>query len=195
MTTLENVKKQMHTLKAKKQSDLSEIRQKSEAAVKQRKEAVAAIEKAAERLNIEEYEQAKQAEHKAQTLIDLLGKRFIQIQQEKLIPENESDAVIDSLLKYESDLESGLTEAVKEPLNRLNELVNNYLSEVKETEECIKDWTTDIHKNYRSATATYRDGTNRSATPLPVHPKPFLGCKLSEVLSDSLKQIFIILGA
>ena len=104
------------------------------------------------------------------------------IQKQEYISEAESDAVIDSLLAYEKELEEGFKTAAADPLKQLAKIHAGYLDAVKDTESVIDAWQRDIHANYntRGGASFFDEFTgqhiNRSPAPIPVHRMPYTGC-------------------
>lgn len=193
-TVLQEVKDRMQEMQDTKGAELQAIFEKKEAAETQKKEAEAALKDATERMDLDAYEDAKQAKRKAQTAIDMYSGRYNQIKQQEYISEEESDKVIDSLLSYENEIAANFKQAIAEPLRALDNLLQTYRAEVEDTEATIKAWGTFIHANYNTRGKTLRTDpltgiqTDRSDRPVPVHTMPYTGCSEAEQLKTYLEK-------
>ena len=188
-TVLQDVKARMQKMQDTKAAELQAIYEKKAAAETQREEAEAALKDATERMDLEAYEEAKQAKRKAQTAIDMYGGRYKQISQQEYISEAESDSVLDSLEAYEGELAAGLKKAMAEPLKQLAQLLRDYQNEVADVERTIKAWEAGIHANYRSKGTIYAaTGTNRNTAPVAFHTMPYTGCSEAEQLKTYLEK-------
>lgn len=192
--TLEEVKTQMKELKDRKSSDLNKISQMQKEVRENIDAAFLAMKNAAEVMDVEAYEKAQKAKDKAHTAFDMYRERYKQIAEQEYISEAESDKVIDSLLAYEDQLEADFKEASAEILRKLNDLLNEYLGAVQDTEQTLTAWQEDIHANYntRGSTAYYDEftgtHTNRSPKPVPVHPLGYVGCSEATIMAEYLKK-------
>ncbi len=195
-TVVEEVKARMQEMYDKKASELETVRQKQTEAQTQKEAAELAIREATANMDLEAYEEAKQAHRKAQTAIDMYSGKYDQISKQEYISEADSDKVIDSLLAYEEELAAGFKAAVAEPLKKLDELQRNYFDAVADTENTIGAWTTNIHANYRSEGTIYSEtGTNRAPHPVSVHSTPYNGCSEAHRLAQYLKNDQRLLNA
>ena len=191
-TTLESVNERIGQLKSERNQELGKISEELTAARNEKKAAEHDIKTAAEKLNFEEYEKAKHDANRADFKIEMLTKRYDQIQHKEYITEKESDKVIDSLKAYEETLAGDYRNKIKEPLQQLATITADYHRIVNDVEETIKRWCAEIHANYRSESATYQDGTNRAEMPQPVRVAPYYGTPESELLATMLKRENII---
>lgn len=192
-TVLQEVKARMQEMQDKKAGELQAIHEKKTEAQTQKEAAELALKEATERMDLDAYEEAKQARRKAQTAIDMYGGRYNQIKQQEYISEEESDKVIDGLLDYEKQLAENFRAAVAEPLKALATILQDYQNEVSDTERTITAWGANIHANYNTrGRSIYTDAegrqTTRSATPTPVHSMPYTGCSEAHQLKEYLDK-------
>ncbi len=191
-TVVQEVQEQMRDLTAKKTAELDAIRQKQTEAQTQKEAAELAIKDATEKMDLEAYEEAKQAKHKAQTALDMYAGKYKQITAQEYISEAESDKVIDRLLAYEDELAEGFKKKAAEALKALADMVQEYKDEVAEAEQTIGTWTATIRANYSTRGQTYRTDkftglqTDRAEKPVPVHSLTYDGCKEYKCLRNFL---------
>lgn len=193
MTALEEVKAIMKEMLDKKAEDLDRIQQLQQEARTKIEAAGLAMKHATENLDIEAYEEARQAKAKAQTALDVYNGRFRQIAEKEFVTEEESDRVINSLLEYENTLAESFKLAAGETLKTLADLYKCYKDEVAETESTLSQWQRDIHANYLSSMTLYYDPvtgnrTHRSPRPIPVRSAPYLGCEEARELGEYLNK-------
>lgn len=177
--------------------DLIENREKTTAAILEKIEAERraecaaqeAIDKATAALDFEMNHKAQLDKTAATERRALLQRRFDQLNSRKLVPEDESDKVISSLLQYEQDLAAAFEKEVSAPLATLEKLCKEYREKVQETENTINKWTREIHPNYLKPGTTYPDGTHRSPTPVPVHIVAYSGSALSGQIYNFLQNV------
>jgi len=182
------VKNKIAELKSNKNAELAKISAELTAARTEKAEQHHALKNATEATNFEMYEKAKAGISKAETKIEMLEARYSQIERREYLTEKESDAVIDSLKKYENDLAAEYTKAIAEPLATLAKLTADYKAAVADTESTINVWTAEIHANYRSECTIYANGTNRSDRPVPVRQLRFEGIPTSELIETLVKN-------
>lgn len=191
--TAEKVRKRAAEMTEAKTKQLLEIRQKQDELRGDLERAEAAVKEATEKMDLDAFEKAKEAKSKAETGLDMYGRRYEQLRRQEMISEKESDEVIKSLLDYEDSLETEFKQAILAPLEALADLTREYRAAIEEAESTIKLWESDIHANYRSETATFAEtGTNRSPRPIPVHPIAYIGCREAETVHTFLKAWGII---
>ena len=194
MDVLQEVKTRIKDLKENKRVQLEKIGEMQREARDKIENAEIAMKQATEIMDVDAYEEAKQAKHKAQTALDMYNGRFGQIKQQEYISETESDAVIDSLLKYEEQIDTVFKQDLSEQLSHLNSLYTKYDNAIQDIEETLNIWQRDIHANYQSrGLTTWTDpetgeSTTRSPKPIPVHHMPYRGCKEAESLWTYLKK-------
>ena len=189
----QEVQARIHEMQESKAAQLKEIQDKQTEAQTQKEAAALAMKDATERMDLDAYEEAKQAKHKAQTALDMYSGRYTQIKQQEYISEKESDEVIASLLAYEKQLAEDFKAAASPHLLALKEILQEYKGAVQDTENTINTWHREIHANYLSQTTTYAEtGTNRSPNPIPVHTTPYTGCSEAHRLNEYLKNAEII---
>ena len=125
----------------------------------------------------------------ANKALEMYRARREQLINHEYVSEEESDAVISSLLNYETELTAGYRNAIREPITKLAEINKKYIKDVAEAENVIRNWTTRIHKNYRRRGTVYANGTDRSDSPQPVRIIPFTGCPESKTISDFIERM------
>ena len=193
-TTLQEVQEKITELKNTKASQLFEIQTKQAEAKTQLEAAELAIKDATERMDLDAYEEARQAKRKAQTAIDMYSGRYKQIKQQEYISEAESDKVIDSLLTYEDTLAEEFKAEASRLVKELKKLHDEYIKAVSETEQTISTWENTIRANHRTFGVTmYMDKstgkhTDRSPAPVPVHRTPYTGCAEASAMGDYIKK-------
>lgn len=144
---------------------------------------------AMQRTDAPAYRRAKEAIADAEAAMEMYCMRRDQIHAKEYISEQDSDAVINDLLKYEDDLAIEYEKAIKEPIERLQKIHDEYTSLVKETEKAIKRWTSEIHSYHHVPTMTRPDGSDRSEEPVPVHRIPYAGCDVSSRVEKALRAV------
>lgn len=176
-------------LKDQKAAELNKIMEQVHAYQAERAAAGAELKAAQAQMDVDTYADAKARIDRADTGIEMFQNRYKDLAALEFVNEEESDRVIDSLLDYEDQLAADFTAAIAEPVNKLWELYEAYTGAVGEAERAISQWTAEIHKNYRSFTATYPDGTSRGEAPRPVRMVPYIGCAESVVVKNSLDRL------
>ncbi len=180
--TLQEVKSRMAEMTQSKLDQLTDIRNKQAEARAKLKAADKAMKDATERMSLDDYANAKESRHEAQTALDMYSGRYAQIERQEYISEEESDKVIDSLLAYENQLEGDFKKAAADQLKGLAVLYREYMEAVADTEETISLWTGTIHANYNTrGKSAYKDPVTgiyscRSDKPVPVHQVQYKGC-------------------
>lgn len=188
-TVLQEVQERIRNMKNTKEMDLEHIRQKQEEARAQLEAAETTKRNATERMDLESFEAAENDIRKYQTAIEMYDGRLAQLIRQEYVTEEESDRVIKSLLDYEIQIGEDFKAALVEPLRALALLHAAYEKEVSDTESTIREWTRDIHANYRNAGTIYKEtGTDRSPVPVPVHIIPFKGCAEASRLAVYLEK-------
>ena len=188
MTAVQKAQKQMTELRNKKAAQLQTIEEMRQDAAQKAQEAQDALERATAEMNLEKYEQAQNDLRKALTSEQMYKARADQLQRQEIISEDESDAVINSLLSYEDALADKLAADIAPHLDALETILTAYQADVKETENTISEWCSTVHAYYRSETTTYTgpDGerTNRAPYALAVHPNGYAGSEASRFLDQ-----------
>ncbi len=188
--TAAEVRERIEEMIGDKAQKLADIQEKIEAERKAEAEARAAIEQAVADLDFDRNHEAKRALEQAIERRELLSKRAELYRSRKLVTEEESDRVIDSLLRYEKDLAAEYVAGLNKILSQLEEMTSNYAANVDEAERVILSWTQNIFPNYRSDTARYQGGTtNRAPQPVPVHTIAYLGCAESIITKEFVKKL------
>ena len=170
----------MKALKGKREAELTMVSTKCDEARAAAESAEKELISAMESMNADRYEAAAQAKQKAQATLEMFSRHYDMLATKKLISEEESDAVIDSLLAYEKTLDANVHDAIAGPLQQLEKVIREYRENIRQVEDTLLAWQREIHANYRSfGSSQYRDAdgnlTGRSDTPLPVHMSPYQG--------------------
>lgn len=195
---VQELRDRMTALTEKRSGELAMVAAKREAARKAAEKAEAELADAVEKMDEAAYVKASQAAQSARAALEMYGKHYETLAKRELIPEAESDAVIDELLDYEKDLAAEFVREITGPLTQLEKLCTDYRAAVREAEGVLTAWQQDIHRNYRSFSGTLyvaEDGsrTNRSSQPVPVRRGEYLGCaeasQVREFLGKILPQI------
>lgn len=173
---LEQAKARTEELIRARNEQLADIEQKLAAARAEANTADQATKAATIRTDVEAYFKAKGERDRAAAAVEMYTARAAQLQNSEIISETESNAVIDSLLKYEQDITAEYLAKLKKALGELYAIQKEYTDGVQDTENTIARWTSEVHPNYRSMYATYANGTNRSDRPIPVRPVQYSGC-------------------
>lgn len=171
------ITKRIEAMQEKKQNELNTVRAKQEKAEEDLRTIRQTIKKAAGALDIDAYEAAKKDLNKTMLTVEMCKDKSVELQKQEYISEAESDAVIDELLGYEEKLENEFLEAITVPLQELRDLLKDYKAAVREAENVIVRWCTEIHSNYRSISSTYKmRGSQKRDHAAPVRYVPFDGC-------------------
>lgn len=184
-TTLQEVQERIKEMKDRKAADLEVLRTKQAEAQANRDAAQKAIKDATASMDLDAYQEAKDAIAKWQTAIDMYSGRHAQIEQKEFVTEEESTNVLASLVAYNDKLAETFRTALAEQLKALKALADNYAASVRETDQALEVWQRDIRANYISATAVYADGTRRSPRPVPISVRK---CAEAERLTEYLNN-------
>ena len=188
--TAAEVRKRIEEMLEEQTRQMDVIQERIEAERKAEAEARTTIEQAVADLDFDRNHEAKRALEQAIERRELLSKRVEMLRSRKLVTEEESDRVIDSLLQYEKDLAAEYVAGLSKILSQLEEITNNYDADVKEAEGVILKWTQQVFPNYRSETAMYQGGTtNRAPYPVAVHTTAYLGCDESIITKEFVKKL------
>lgn len=189
-TVLEEVKEQMHGLLEARRIEMGEIQKNMDKyhseMIKQEE-----IEKeAVENLNEKAYTAARKAKEAAKLSTEMYRERRDQIAKLEYMSEEDSDAVIDKLLAYESMAAEDFKAALAEPLSEIREALSTYLTAINETEKTIVEWGECIRPNRNSRGRTFYRETQSfySVDPIPVHNIPFRGCPEALYLEGVLEH-------
>lgn len=184
------VQEKIRNLIETREKTTADILEKIDAARRAECAAQEAIDKATAALDFEMNHKAQLDMTAATERRVLLQRRFDQLNSRKLVPEDESDKVISSLLQYEQDLADAFEKEVSAPIATIAKLFREYREKVQETERTIDKWTREIHPNYVSyRTPQHPAGAHRSPTPLSVHTLPYFGSDLSYRIDNFLKDV------
>ena len=188
--TAAEVRERIEEMIGDQAQQLADIQEKIEAERKAEAEARAAIEQAVADLDFDRNHEAKRALEQAIERRELLSKRAEMLRSRKLVTEEESDRVIDSLLQYEKDLAAEYVAGLSKILSQLEEMTSNYTANVDEAERAILSWTQNIFPNYRSDSARYQGGTTtRAPHPVAVHTTAYLGCDESIITKEFVQKL------
>lgn len=183
------VNERIDELIAKRNGELETIENAMEKINDKVNAAMEAMDAATDSMNVEAYEEANATYKREQISLDMYMKRSKRLDAKEFVTEEDSDSVIDSLLNHEKDLEKDYKESITSHINALADITNQYFADIQNTENTIRRWTKYIHENYRSATTTYSDGTNRSPHPVPVHAMPFMGCSTAIQMKTFIEKL------
>lgn len=187
-TLTQEVQERIKSMIEKKTAELDQIQKKQGEARTQIEAATLAIKDATERMDLDAYEEAKQAKHKAQTALDMYAGRYNQIKAQEYISEEESDKVIASLLNYENELGADFEAAIVAPIEELKRLLKEYQTATQEIETTLATWTGSIHANYHAYGTTFSNGTDKDGNPHPIRRGRFEGCGASQRVETFLKN-------
>lgn len=187
-TTPEEVRDRIQSLTEDRRKELEEIQARIDEEVAKARAAAAAIEKAVDALDVDAHMQAKEAEARAKTAIDMYRARREKISKRKYITEEESNRVIDSLIEYENELAKEYKKELAGILSTLDAATQKYQNAVTDAESTISAWTMTIHANYRNPSTTYQDGTHRAPQPQPVRFSP-RECAESNITAKYIKDV------
>lgn len=170
------ITKRIKAMQEKKQNELDLVSAKQKKAEDDLRTIRQTIKKAAGALDIDAYEAAKKDLNKTMLTVEMCKDKSVELQKQEYISEAESDAVIDELLGYEEKLEKEFLEAIAEPLQELRDLLKDYKAAVREAENVIVKWCSEIRANYRSTNSIYTRKAQKSDRAVPVRFVPFEGC-------------------
>lgn len=184
------VRKRIEEMLEEQARQFDDINKKIAAERKAEADARAAIEQAVADLDFDRNHKAKRDLEEAIERRELLSKRAELYRSRKLVTEEESDKVIDSLLRYEGDLAAEYVAGLDKILDQLEEMTSKYAADVEEAENVILTWTQKIFPNYRSDSALYKGGTtNRAPNPVPVHTTAYQGCTEFLITKEFVKKL------
>lgn len=192
MTTIEEVQARMKELKDKRAAELLEIQMKIDEARSQKDAAEKALKEATERMDLAAFDQAKAAQAKAANAIEMYSARQEQLNRKKMITEEESDAVIDSLLEAGQNLAKEYDAKAVTLVRQLGSLQADYRRQKAQLQGIIATWTNEIHANYQTRGRTlYYDPatgehTDRSNKPVAVSVQE--PSQLDGILFDMLQR-------
>ena len=182
------ITKRIEAMQEKKQNELDQVSAKQRKAEEDLRAIRQTIKKAAGALDIDAYEAAKKDLNKTMLTVEMCKDKSTELQRQEYISEAESDAVIDELLGYEEKLEKEFLEAIAEPLHELRDLLKDYKASVREAENVIIRWCSEIRTNYRSTNSIYTRKTKKSDHAVPVRFVPFEGCSEAVRLDKYLSK-------
>lgn len=187
---VEEVRASIQKMCEDKARELAKIDEKIRQAEQAEEKAAAEMHEAVVNTNIGAYAIAKEAQTAANTTLEMYRERRRQLDTKQFVTEEESDATIDALLDYEKQLTANFIAAIREPLDKLATLQENYAQEIAQAEATIIDWTGRIHANYSTRGGTFfADGTDRSPEPVPVRRIPYTGAPASEVTANYIHKV------
>lgn len=176
----EEVSKRISELKEGKAAELLTLKTKIDVAEQALNKAEAEMRKATENTDLKAYTEAKHKADEGAAAVEMYTARYKQLETKSFVSEEESDLVFDSLETYEKELTEEYQKNMQPILQKLAEINKSYKNDISTAEQTIKAWESEIHANYRSKYTTYVDGSHRSDRPVPMRPRPYLGCDLSE---------------
>lgn len=174
------VKDRINEMLEKRNEDLKIIEEKEAEARAELHSINEKLKKAADNFDADTYKTASTEKREVDLTLEMLRDKRNIIQSQAYITEKESDAVIDSLLKYEDDLAAEFEKSIAEPMQKLTEIYKKYGAEILETESTITLWTNKIHAYYKTTAG------QRSEKPQLVHRLPYTGYARAERLRSFL---------
>lgn len=193
-TPLTLVRDKISELRKERQEELELIETMQQKAREDIALAEVHMKEASEALDADKFEQSEADKKKAETALKMYDSREYQIRRKEYLTEQESDAIIDSLLGYEHSLNATLRVEIYEHVPAMRKALEAYTAEVELIERTIVEWTNTIHANYRSRgrslyTTETGEQTDRSPNPIPVHIGMFVGSPEAIRLSEYLTKI------
>ena len=188
------VKQQIMNLTKCREDEMDGLRKNLSDSQRELKEAQDRAEEATRRTDLKEFQTAQEEIKQASTAVDMYNRRIQQLNGQEIVTEADSDAVIDSLLKYEKDLDAEFREAIREPIAILRKMQEEYQRAILDTEDTIRTWSRSIRANFRTFGRTTRidkttgEQTDRSERPVPVHMVPYDGVRVSKEIREFLED-------
>lgn len=184
------ISQKINELISGKAAELAAIDAEIAKAEEDAEKATADARKATEATDINAYEKARAALYNAQTRLEMYKARRLMLLERDFVTEEESDATIDSLLQYETDIKAEFEDAVRPLIEKLQSLYNEYRQNVVDAETVITTWTSSIRENRRTFNlTTYADGTSVSPEAVPVHRTVYLGGDVAERIYSFLRKM------
>ncbi len=174
------VNDRINEMLAKRQADIKTIDKKEAEARAELYAINEELKDAANEFDADAYKEASVKKREVELTLEMLQDKRNMIQNQEYITEEESNAVIDSLLKYEDDLAAEFEKSIVEPMQKLTELYKKYGAEILKTESTITLWTNKIHAYYKTSAGT------RHENPQPVRILPYTGYDRAERLRSFL---------
>ena len=176
------INEQISELIETKERQIGEVREKLNQANKDLEIAEEALKAATANTDLSAFTNAKTAKTAAVNAIEMLTGRLDQLQSNEYVTEQESDAVIKSILDYENSIAVQFRKEISQPLDQLDSILKTYLSNVQRAENTITTWCDEIHSNYRDESGQRQD------KPRPVHRIPYHGCGDAFALVGALQK-------
>ncbi len=170
---LNEVQKKMDDLKRKRAAALEEIDKKKKEAQNELTTAQEELEEATGKMDLTAYEKASARRQKAQTALDMYSMRYEQIGKQEYITVQESEEILNSLIKYERQLEKALTNEANDTIHNLLSTIDKYQSDVSEIQKVYREWIHTVHDRQ----------------PGSYHPEEYPGFPLAMQLRDGLRGI------
>lgn len=146
--TVNKVKSRIDELVTRKKCDLKDIAKKSDDIRAEIETITQVKEKASAQMDSETYVNADFDLERKNKELDMVNARYEQIENLKIVSDDESVAVMDSLVNYEKQLDDAFDQDVTPLLDKIRHLMSIYMEEIDNTESVIKAWTISVHKNY-----------------------------------------------
>ena len=185
ISTADKVQDQINELKAERDKDLSTINDRYMEAVDKMDEINAALTEAEKAMDADKYAAAVAEKNNMLTKLSMFNSRKENIESHELVSEEESDAVIDSLLDYEEKMEKAFHNDAAALLDSMNELLSMYSDEVVKTEAALRRWTGIVHANYIDR----HNHGRRSDHAIPVRYIPYKGSDFYKKLDQFLRSL------
>lgn len=137
--------KKMDDLKRKRAAALAEIEKKKTDAENELLTAQEEIEEATGKMDLTAYEKASTRKQKAQIALDMYSRRCEQIKKQECITVQESEEILNGLLKYERQIEKAFANEARDTIANLLEAIKKYHSDVRDIQKVYKEWVHTIH--------------------------------------------------
>lgn len=190
---IDEINARIDALNAEKAAAVAQIEGKMIECAAAREAAIAAQEQAKKDLDAEAYQAAAVKLTTLEVQQDMYEGRYKDVTGKKLVTEEDSDAVIQSILDYEQAAANAYIESIKPALRTLRGLTADYLDDIQRAEGAILRWTADIHPNYHNFGAAYTDPetgvrSDKNGMPHPVHRIPYHGCAEADRVDDFFRR-------
>lgn len=172
---LSEVERKMHDLIKTKEDELDAINLKVAELNREAEDTKKGMEDATAIMNIDAYTDHFLRLAMVRAAVEMYEKRRLQLLNQEMITEAESDVMIDSVLAYEDEIRLKFEQEAADILGKLSEVKRTYDAQWKAAEAFLREWTSSVHPNYRFKGSAYQDGTNRADHPVPVHRVAYNG--------------------
>ena len=186
---LETAKEKMAAVLKKRADELAKIKAELEKANAEIAQQTAAIEAATASMDVKAYSTAKSKKATAENAAEMYSSRYATIKAKEVIPEVDSDAFIDELVRYEAELSTQYEGEALKLLTELNDLTNAYKGIIKDVESVLSKWCRDVHANYRQNAGSPNAKKVRRDRPVAIHTIQYVGCHASNYIAQNIKSM------